>query len=113
MYNETSLLYPEQNIQQYIDGILSITDLEVTTMEQPAFSSIYTILYCECNVDITSDSFLYLIFPHAFDNFNNQPLSIVMKVENSVLATTSVTVIDRTLEIPIPSLITAGKEIEI
>ena len=111
IYSETSLLYPEQTIQKEIDNIISIKNMEVTTLTQPAFSSIFTKLFVEANVDITAGSFLYLIFPYAFNNFNNQPISIVLKVSSVVIFSASATVTDRTLEIEMTSLINANTEI--
>lgn len=82
--------------------------MQVTTLIQPSFSSIFTTLYIQANIDITAGSFLYLIFPYAFNNFNNQPISIVVKIAGTVLFTYSATVIDRTLEIAISSAIVAN-----
>lgn len=82
--------------------------MEVTTLIQPSFSSIFTTLYIQANIDLTSGSFLYLIFPYAFNNFNNQPISIVLKVAGVVIFTYNATVIDRTLEIAMSSTIVAN-----
>ena len=82
--------------------------MEVTTLIQPSFSSIFTTLYIQANIDLTSGSFLYLIFPYAFNNFNNQPISIVLKVGGVVIFTYNATVIDRTLEIAMSSTIVAN-----
>lgn len=58
-------------------------------------------------------SFLYLIFPSAFDNFNNQPITAVCKVGGVLQFTYSATVIDRTLEIEMSTAINTNTEIEL
>ena len=82
-------------------------------MTQPSFSSIFTTLFFSVNTDILANSYLFLVFPEEFDNFNNVPISIVIKQGGAVVSTTNATVIDRTLEILMSTLITANNEIEI
>ena len=65
------------------------------------------------NTDIIAGSFLYLIFPQQFNNFNNQPISIVVKLGSVVLFSANSSVIDRTLEIEMGTLISADTEIRI
>lgn len=68
-------------------------------MAKPTFSSVYAIIYFTCNVNIVANSYLYIIFPYAFDNFNNNNINIIFKKATSVALVTNAIVTDRTLEI--------------
>ncbi len=59
-------------------------------------------LVLKCNVAISAGQYLYLVFPPEFDNFNNKPLNAILKT-TSVLGTLSAPVLDRRVEILIPS----------
>lgn len=50
-----------------------------------------------CNVDIPSSSYMYLIFPYAFDNFNNNPINIIFKIGSVIAFSAAAQVVDRTL----------------
>ena len=56
IYAETALLYPEQNIKSIIEGILTISDITITTASLPTFSSIYATFFFQCNIDIQANS---------------------------------------------------------
>lgn len=60
-----------------------------------------------------ANSYLYVIFPSAFDNFNNLDISIVMKADNVVINNGAVPVVNRMLEIAVATTITAGQNIKI
>ena len=96
-YVETALLYPEQSIQSMVNGIITISDVTVNTLTKPTFSSIYAIFNILCNVAIVSGYYLYIIFPYGFDNFNNNPISLIMKISNTPVLVTDAAITDRTL----------------
>ena len=92
-----------------MDGILTIIDVILSTTELPTFSSLVTTMTLKCNTDIPAGSFLFLIFPTNFDNFNNNPIDAIIKNSgNTVLSSGQMSVIDRKVEIPITTLITAN-----
>ncbi len=68
-------------------------------MSKPTFSSVYAIASFICNVAIPVNSYLYLTFPFAFDNFNNNNINFIFKVNGNIMFSSVATVVDRTLEI--------------
>ena len=93
---------------------MTIVDVSVSTMSLPTFSSIYAIMTITCNVAIPAGSILFLTFPFEFDNFNNNPINAILKDSaNAIIATGDMAVIDRTLEIPIPALISTNSKFSI
>lgn len=80
-----------------MNGILTISDVTVNTLTKPTFSSIYATIKFVCNVLIPTNSYLNLIFPIGFDNFNNNNLNLIFKVGASVLFVTDAPVVDRTV----------------
>lgn len=106
-------MYPEQAIQSTVSGILTISDLVVNTLSRPTFSSIYAITSFTCNVAIPSGSYLYLIFPYEFDNFNNNNINIILKVAGAVVFSASSGVVDRTLEIAMTTGVAANTAFDI
>lgn len=98
-YVESALLYPEQAIQSSINGILTVSDVVINTLSKPTFSSVYAIMKFVCNVNIPASSYMYIIFPYSFDNFNNNPINIIFKIGNVIAFSASAQVVDRTLEI--------------
>lgn len=80
----------------------------VNTLTKPTFSTIYAILYFKCNVAISAGTYLYLIFPYNFDNFNNNPINVIFKVGGVVKFSYTGEVIDRTLEILVSSAVGAN-----
>lgn len=107
-YVETAMLYPEQAIQSMVSGILTISDIIINTLTKPTFSTVYAIMYFKCNIAIASGTYLYLIFPFNFDNFNNNPMNIIFKIGGVVKFSYNGDVIDRTLEIFISSNVAAN-----
>ena len=91
------MLYPEQAIQSTVNGILTISDFVVNSLTKPTFSTIYAVMYFKCNVAISTGSYLFLIFPLNFDNFNNKPINIIFKVAGVIKFSYIGPVIDRTL----------------
>jgi hypothetical protein len=60
-------------------------------------------------VAISTNNYLYLDFPGAFDNFNNNPLNYILSFSASnIIGTNMATVLDRRVEILIPSNIPAN-----
>jgi hypothetical protein len=93
-YDETSLLYPEQSVFNYIDGIIGVTNIEVASGNLTSFYNTYMTLVLKCNININAGEYLYLVFPPEFDNFNNKPLNVILKTSN-VLGTLNAPVLDR------------------
>lgn len=87
----------------------------MTTITNPTFSSVYMIMSFECMSDIIAGSYLFLIFPEEFDNFNNVALSIIMKKISplTIIPTGATTVTDRTLSFQVNSLIPANTKFAI
>jgi len=111
-YDETVLLYPEQNVYNYISGIIGVQNIEVSSTNLTAFYNTYMTLVLKCNIDITAGQYLYLVFPPEFDNFNNKPLNVILKT-TSVLGTLNAPVLDRRIEILLPSNIPLNTELKI
>jgi len=60
-------------------------------------------------VAISTNNYLYLDFPGVFDNFNNNPLNYILSFSASnIIGTNMATVLDRRVEILIPSNIPAN-----
>jgi len=62
-YEETSLIYPEQNVFNYIPGIIGVQNIEVASTQLTSFYSSYMIIVLKCTITINSGEYLYLVFP--------------------------------------------------
>lgn len=88
------MLYPEQTVYNYIDGIIGVTNIEVASTNLTSFYNTYMTLVLKCNIAINAGEYLYLVFPPEFDNFNNKPLNVILKT-STVLGTLNAPVLDR------------------
>ena len=79
-YEENALLLPEQTIQAYVSGSIALSDVTLATDAKPVFSTVYMTMKLICDTFIPANSFIYIIFPNKFDNFNNNKLSVVVKL---------------------------------
>ena len=95
-YEETSLIYPEQNVYNSIPGIIGIQNIEVSSTQLTSFYSVYMTIVLKCNIAINAGEYLYIVFPPEFNNFNNKPLDVIIRT-TSVLGTASAPILDRRL----------------
>lgn len=89
-------MYPYQTIQSGVNGIIGITDIQVSSTNLTSFYTTFMTIVLKCNVAISTNNYLYLDFPAAFDNFNNNPLNYILSLSSTtIIGTNMAVVLDR------------------
>ena len=89
-------MYPYQAIQSGVSEIIGITDIQVSSTNLTSFYTTFMTIVLKCNVAMSTNNYLYLDFPAAFDNFNNNPLNYILSLSSStVIGTNMAVVLDR------------------